>query len=184
MENNRWIGVHSPECLPWLCNVNNFAGNFFLKKTSEDTMTYYPVTIPSMWRGSPRLHHGNGIRRHSAYEQRKQRGEWSPVWVRNWGCMSSHPVSSIACYFWISWFVQPFLARTANIPTKMHSASNVCNFCFIYVLFCRLIWVGAGCAIVGNLFISLSFQLQRLAHKNNTAGIVYCTCTYQRKESI
>ena len=135
MENNRWIGVHSPECLPWLCNVNNFAGNFFLKKTSEDTMTYYPVTIPSMWRGSPRLHHGNGIRRHSAYEQRKQRGEWSPVWVRNWGCMSSHPVSSIACYFWISWFVQPFLARTANIPTKMHSASNVCNFCFIICTF-------------------------------------------------
>ena len=36
-----------------------------------------------------------------------------------------------------------------------------------------LMWVGMGCARVGNLCISLSFTLQRLAHKNNTTGKPY-----------
>ena len=35
------------------------------------------------------------------------------------------------------------------------------------------VWVGVACSVVGNLCISVSFQLQRLAHKNNTAGVPY-----------
>lgn len=35
------------------------------------------------------------------------------------------------------------------------------------------IWVGIGCAVMGNFCISLSFQLQRLAHKNNKKGVPY-----------
>ncbi len=35
------------------------------------------------------------------------------------------------------------------------------------------IWVGIGCAVMGNFCVSLSFQLQRLAHKNNTKGVPY-----------
>ncbi len=35
------------------------------------------------------------------------------------------------------------------------------------------IWLGGGCAVLGNFCISLSFQLQRYAHKNNKKGIPY-----------
>jgi hypothetical protein len=36
-----------------------------------------------------------------------------------------------------------------------------------------MMWTGAACSIIGNFLISLSFQLQRLAHRSNFRGIPY-----------